>query len=231
MNFPTQGISCVVDWPGTMSFIKDLILAVAAIVTATVAYLGISKWRAEESGKADFDLARRLGKAVFQFRDALAFARRPFIENGEFPEGTVPTANTGADEASAYAHVFNQRFQVVQQSAVEIQALRNEAEALWDRDIVGKLIELLRRAITLRVAMGAIISDKRSFGANFKHNEAFGKAMEARVFDYGNTINDDGTEGGPNEFTVQIENAVEDVAAYLRTKLPRQPSSRRHGAR
>ena len=222
-----QDIACVVDWPGTMSFIKDLVVAIAAIVTATVACLGISKWRAEESGKADFDLARRLGKAVFQFRDALEFARRPFIENGEYPEGKVPAVNTGADEASAYAHVFNQRFQVVQQSAIEIQELRNEAEALWDRDIVNRLMELLRRAITLRVAMGAIISDKRSFGANFRHNEPFAKAMELRAFDSGDTINDDGTDGPPNEFSVQIERAVEDVAAYLRTKLPRRSTHRR----
>lgn len=222
-----HGITCVIDWPGTMSFIKDFVVAVATVAATIVAWMGINKWRTEESGKADFDLARRLGKAVFQFRDALAFARRPFVENGEYPEGKVPTANTGAGEASAYAHVFNQRFQVVQQSAIEIQALRNEAEALWDRDIVDKLMELLRRSITLQVAMGAIISDKRSFGANFKHNEAFAKAMESRVFDSGDTINDDGTDGPPNEFTAQIERAVENVSAYLRAKLPRRSTRRR----
>jgi hypothetical protein len=203
-----------------MRFIRDM-------VVTGVALWGVNKWRAEESGKADFDLARRLGKAVFQFRDALASARRPFIENGEYPEGKVPAAGSGADEASAYAHVFNQRFQVVQQSAIEIQALRNEAEALWDKDIVDKLMELIRRAITLRVAMGAIISDKRSSGANFRHNEDFGKQMEAQAFDYGTTINDDGTKGGPNEFTARIEAAVDDVAAYLRTKLPRHSTRRR----
>lgn len=221
-----HGITCVVDWPGTMSFIKDLIVAVAAIVTATVACIGISKWRAEESGKADFDLARRLGKAVFRFRDGLAYARRPFISNSEFPDGKAPPADGGADEANAYAHVFNQRFQSAQESATELQALRNEAEALWDEDIAKKLTEMLKCLIYLRVAMNAVVLDKRVSGADFK-NEIYASIMRGRVFSPGITINDDGTEGPPNEFTVKIETAVKDVAAYLRTKLPRQSSRRR----
>lgn len=221
-----HGITCVVDWPGTMSFIKDLIVAVAAIVTATAACLGISKWRAEESGKADFDLARRLGKAVYQFRDALVLARRPFVASSEFPEGKMPAAGSGRPEADAYVHVFNQRLEGVKQSGLEVQALRNEAEALWGKRISEKLGELLHQSVTLQVAMRAIVSDKEVFGANFRHNEAFGKQMEVRAFDYGNTINDDGTEDGPNEFTVRIEAVVDDVASDLRTKLPRHSTRR-----
>jgi hypothetical protein len=217
-----QGITCVIDWPGTMSFIKDLVVAVAAIVTATVACFGISKWRAEESGKADFDLARRLGKAVYQFRDALTLARRWFVASSEFPEGKTPAADSGRPEADAYVHVFNQRLEGVKQSGLEVQALRNEAEALWGKEISEKLGTLLYQSVTLQVAMKTIVSDKQAFGANFRHNQAFGKKMEARAFDSGDTINDDGMDGPPNEFTVQIEGIVENVSAFLRTKLPRQ---------
>lgn len=222
-----QGITCSIDWPGTMSFIKDLIVAVAAIVTASAAWLGVSKWRAEESGKADFDLARRLGRAIFRFRDAMASARRPLTGNSEFPDGKQPIAGSGANEASAYAHLFSGRFKLVQESALEVLALRNEAEALWDKEIVEKLRKLINQAVRLRVAMNAFVSDKRSFGASFKHNEDFGNVIEARVFDHGDSINDDGTDGEPNPFTVLIDDAIEEVAAYLRTKLPRRSSKRR----
>jgi hypothetical protein len=216
--------ACTVDWPGVASVAKDVIVAIAAIVTATVACIGISKWREEESGKADFDLARRLGTAVYRFRDALALARRPFIAVSEFPDGKAPVDGSGASEAAAYAHAYNQRFEGVRQSGLEIQALGNEAEALWDKDISGKLDALLHQATLLRVGMTAIVSDKLVYGANFKKNDAFRKKMETRVSDYGGTINDDGSEGGPNAFTVQIEQAAEDVAAYLRTKLPKSSS-------
>jgi hypothetical protein len=112
-------------------------------------------------------------------------------------------------------------------SGLEVQALRNEAEALWGKSISEKLGELLQQSVSLHVAMRAIVSDKEAFGANFRRNEGLGKQMEAWAFDSGTTINDDGTKGGPNEFTAQIEKAVEDVAAYLRTKLPRLSRRRR----
>lgn len=76
-------IRCVIDWPGTASFLKDVIVAGAAIFTARVAVIGLQKWRAEESGKADFDLARRVGKATFRFRDVLQDARSPTSPRSE----------------------------------------------------------------------------------------------------------------------------------------------------
>jgi len=211
---------CTVDWLAVVGVTKDVVVAIAAIVTATVACIGISKWRAEESGKADFDLARRLGTAVYRFRDAMAAARHPFIAAGEFPEGKPP--GKGKDGADAYAHVFNQRFQNVQQSVTDLRALRNEGEALWGTEIAEKLDELLRHAIVLHVAMSAVVSDKASYGVEFKSNPELRKKMEARVSDMGDEFNGDGTRGAPNEFTTKIEGNVEGVAAYLRTKLPRQ---------
>lgn len=95
------------NWPGVADFARDVIVSLAVIVTAIVACIGINTWRAEESGKADFDLARRLGTAVYRFRDALALARRPFVATGEFQDGKSPVAGSGAPEADAYAHVFN----------------------------------------------------------------------------------------------------------------------------
>lgn len=213
------------DWLEVVGVGRDVVVAVAAIVTATVACIGISKWRSEESGKADFDLARRLGAAVYRFRDAIASARRPFIAADEFPSGAP--AGTGKDAADAYAHVFNQRFQGVRQGAGDLRALRNEAEALWGKEIVEKLDKLLAHGIVLHVAMSAIVSDKASYGLEFRTNPELGKKMEARVSDMGNEINSDGTEGAPNELTTKIELDVENVAAYLRTKLPRRAGRKR----
>jgi len=211
---------CAVDWPAVVGVAKDVVVAIAAIVTATVACIGISKWRAEESGKADFDLARRLGTAVYRFRDAIAAARRPLVAAGEFPDG-VPSA-ADKSEAEAYAHVFNQRFRDVQTSGTDLLALRNEAEALWGKDILSKLEALLRHGSTLHLAMEAYVSDKASHGADFRHSTEFGKRIRAEVFDTGHSINSDGTKGAANELTTKVDKDVEIVAAYLRTKLPRR---------
>lgn len=214
------GSVCTVDWLAVAGVTKDVVVAIAATVTAAVAWRGISAWRAEESGKADFDLARRLGTVVYRFRDAIAAARSPFIAAGEFPDGKRP--GTEMDEADAYAHVYNQRFQDVRRSGIDLLALRNEAEALWGKEIVAKLDGLLRNGSTLHAAMEAVVSDKASHGADFRHNVEFGKTMHAEVSDTGYSVNSDGTKGVRNEFTAKIEQDVVNVAAYLRTKLPQQ---------
>lgn len=218
-------IRCVVDWPGTMSFIKDTVLAGAAIFTATVAYRGIHRWRGEESGKADFDLARRIGKATFGFRDALANARSPFVFAYEFPEDYDPLRLDM--EGGAYAHALTNRFAPVRLLAIELQSLRNEAEALWGGELVEELNKLLQHASALHSAMNAFVSNKRALGEHFAHNPKFGDSIRAKVFDEGSQIDEQGNiVDEKNTFTSEIENAVNEVAAYLRTKLP----SRTHRA-
>jgi len=44
------------------SFINDIVLAVVAVLTGAAAIQGISSWRTELKGRADFDAARGLQK-------------------------------------------------------------------------------------------------------------------------------------------------------------------------
>jgi len=216
-------VACAIDWPGTADFFKDIVVSVAAIFTAGVAYRGISKWRSEEAGKADFDLARRVGKSVFRMRDVLADARRAMTFAYEFPENYDPA--DGPKQAAAWAHVFNARFEPVRECAIELQSLRNETEALWGGDILVNLNRLVRQATRLQVAMGAYVRNEQALGAHFNGNQGFGDQVRAEVHDMGNAINPDGTEGAPNAMTTEIQSAVDALAAYLRTKLP-QPDQR-----
>ena len=178
-------IACEVDWPGTASLFKDVIIAGAAIFTAYVANKGINKWRSEESGKADFELSRRIGKAIFRMRDAMKNARAPFVIASEFPEGYNALRATTAERASAWAHVLNERWAPVRDCAIEIQSLRNEAEALWGSVIIPMLDKLLNIANTLRVAMGSYIQNEHSGGQNFDKTPRIWKGNKRAVVRYG----------------------------------------------
>lgn len=215
-----SNIACDVDWPATTSVLKDVIVSAAAIFTAFVANKGISKWRSEEAGKADFELSRRIGKAIFRMRDVMQSARAPFVVASEFPEDYNPHNAGPKKEASAWAHVFNERWMPVRDCAIEIQALRNEAEALWGNSIIPMLDKLVSLANTLRLAIDAYISNESADSEHFKRNPEFGQRIRAQVFDTGNAINADGTEGAPNALTADLERVVADTATYLRTKLP-----------
>jgi hypothetical protein len=216
-------IACHMDWPATASVIRDVIVSIATMFTAFVAYKGISKWRSEESGKADFELSRRIGKVIFRMRDVMRNARAPFVAASEFPDGYNPSNSTNADRASAWAHVFNERWAPVRDCAIEIQSLRNEAEALWGNDIIPMLSKILILTNTLRIAMGAHIQNESAGGQLFTRTPDYGKKIESELFDTGNEIEVDSTGGAPNAFTADLEAAVTEAAAYLRTKLP-QPA-------
>ena len=213
-------MACVIDWPGTASFVRDVIVSIATVVTATVAVKGINKWRAEESGKADFELSRRVGRAAFRLRDVLANARRNIVTAGEFPEGYKAGNADEEEKASAWAHIFEARWTLVRDCAIEIQSLRNEAEALWGREIVGHLGKLLAHVQALRGSMEAYIANERSGGEDFKMDTEFGQRMRAQVFDSGSWRTSPGGKPEPNQLTSAIEADVDATAAYLRTKLP-----------
>ena len=61
--------------------IKDIIIALAAITTAAVAIYGITSWRRELSGKANFEVARNLAKAIYLLRDEISYCRDPITRS------------------------------------------------------------------------------------------------------------------------------------------------------
>lgn len=213
-------IACVMDWSATANFFKDAIVSGAAVFTAYVAYKGISKWRNEEAGKADFELSRRIGKSIFRLRDVIANARRNLVTRGEYPEDYQDGNASDDEKGEAWAHLFDARWIPVRDCALEIQSLRNEAEALWGREIVGYLDKVLGHAHTLRGAMGAYVGNEQSGGEDFKMDSDFGKRIRTQVFDTGYTRTTPGDKPEPNLLTSAIETDVDAASAYLRTKLP-----------
>lgn len=233
-------ISCVIDWPGTMSATKDVVVAIAAAVTAWAACRGLSKWRQEESGKADLDLARRVGKEVFRLRDALTDARRPIFayefppqspEEAEFSRKALK-AITSDDEASAkeYAmkaiearksneardlsYVFENRHKRLRESYTELRMLQNETEVLWGTAMVSLLEELSGSVIRYFSSVNTYIASKGP------HNNTVNivKQPDNRI---GSDVFSHMEIDGENELTKQTSKTIEHISAYLRTKLPR----------
>lgn len=199
-----------------MNFLKDLIVSLAAIFTAAVAYFGIHKWRQEEAGKADFELARRVGTAIFRLRDAITAARNPMIWANEFPEDYEPS--NLAKQGAAYAHVFSRRYEPVKKCATELQALSNETEALWGDEITTDINNLLKYPVQLLTSIQMYVRNKYEFGTMFKRNEDFANHIESIVQDIPHLGDADQVE--KNRFTSQFEGAISEAASKLREKLP-----------
>ncbi len=198
-----------------ISIIKDILIAVAAAVTATVAVLGLKSWSRELRGKADFEVARGLIRATYKLRDELGFCRSPFIRAQEFPEGYYkPTGkNTPQEEAEGLAYVYKNRWQPVWNAIQEFDVQALEAEALWGSDLKAKTNVLRKCVSELNAAIDALISDKSSGGRDFESDREFGRKIRSTV----------SASGGDskNELSKKIIDAVTKIEDKVRAHLKR----------
>lgn len=185
----------------TITVIKDILLAIAAITTATVAITGLRNWSKELKGKAYFDLARRLMMATYKVRDQLQYGRNPFTSAGEFPEDYDPRkrAEDNKQEAEAWAYVFNNRWKPIVDAVQELEVNALEAEALWGREIKNKLFGLRSCTLKLRSSMNSYVSRIASHGGDLTKSSI---AINEDVFVKYN---------GDDELSINISKAVENI--------------------
>jgi hypothetical protein len=195
--------------------IKDVLLGGAAVTTAIVAVIGLSKWRKELEGKTGFDAARGLIKATYRLRDQLQICRSPFYSAHEFPadyKGALGGHST-EEETKAWAHIYKNRWDPVWNAMQEFDAQTLEAEALWAAGIRTKTDALRQCVRELNVAIDAVINDKATGGENFKTDREFAKSMRSIV---GASRDDD-----KNELNQKIANAIRGIEDEIRPHLRR----------
>jgi hypothetical protein len=196
---------------------RDTILAGVAVFTSVVAWRGLSKWQDEQRGKADFEVARSILKATFQVREALRFARRPYVMAAEFPASYAGRTQRGsAEEVAAWEHVFNSRWSEVRTAAIELQTCSVEAEVLWGASVQTLTRKLLQCVQEFQTALSAHLANEQAGGAHFAKDAAFGKRVNAQVFSTTAEVND-----ADNAFSILIDSAVQSIEDAMRKHLRR----------
>jgi hypothetical protein len=121
------------------------IVAVTSLAGVAVASLGLSTWRKQLKGSAEYELAKRLLLQVYKLRDAIQYVRQPFLSSAEAQgaQGDVPWQITA----------YENRWKGVREALIELQAALLESEVLWGNtvsEITAKLnphIGLLHEAV------------------------------------------------------------------------------------
>jgi len=199
-----------------ITVIKDILLGLAAATTATVAVLGLRKWRQELEGKAHFEAARNLIRSTYRLRDAIRTCRNPSYSGHEFPEGykgSLGAHITDEEEARAWAHIYKNRWVPVWDALQEFDAHTFEAEALWGSNIRTKTDALRQCLKELNAAIDAVLRDKALGGQDFKAGRDFGKEMRSIVA----ASSDD----EQNKLNQKIRQALDEIEQELRPHLRR----------
>lgn len=127
------------DWGDPL---KEFILTVVAVVGAVVAVLGLRTWRKQLGGTAEYELARRLLREVYQFREALQSVRFPFISAREMElteeDGPSPT-NDKDKRYRELAKAYQNRYTRVNNARNELEATLLEVEVLWGTELITKV--------------------------------------------------------------------------------------------
>lgn len=196
-----------------ISATKDIVLMLAAIVTAKIAYKGLQSWSRELKGKADFEIARNLIRSTYKLRDELGYCRSPWISIGEFPKNYEPSKKTPDGEAKAYSYIYLNRWKPVANTLQEFETQALEAESLWGPEFKPKTDELRQCVRNLQVSIEAFIRNKANDGENFIADQEFKKTVEFEVMEI---------KKNENPLTLRINAAIEAIENEIRPILKKK---------
>lgn len=114
----------------TISLIVSMLVGAIGV---TIAALGLQTWRQQLRGTAEYDLARRVMRAVLEVRDKIAAVRHPVITPGEKAVALDEVGSTRplAHDESAEQLVYERRWNALNKARSDLRLELLEAEVLW----------------------------------------------------------------------------------------------------
>ncbi len=135
-----------------LSIISDLAVtgvavvgAVAAIVTATIAYKGLSAWREQLKGKTEYELSRRILRNTYKLKNAVRTVRNPFFYAYEFSES--PESEDDFNKRSKYdgfCYVYKTRWKDVEDTRRDLSTDLLDGQVIWGEEIHKLFLEVFK---------------------------------------------------------------------------------------
>ena len=200
-----------------LSLVKDIITALSALTVAVIATLGLQTWKKELKGRTEYELARRLLRAVYKTRDAIRLVRNPFMSAGEISQ-SLQQANIEVDQhderfgAITQGSVYQTRWKKVQDAFTELQLDTFEAEVIWGQEASEKMRPLRKNVSTLFANIQIYLKHIEE-PSRYTLDTETRQEMETVIYDPGLE------DPSRNSFTVEITQSVRQIEQYLRPHL------------
>lgn len=201
----------------TFANVRDGVLIAVAIFTAITASRGLSTWRKQLEGEAEYTLAKRILGLCFEYRDAVERVRDPFMLGHEM---TLPEGVEAADldeklrDVLGVQNAYTARWERVRNVRAGLYPELIEAEVHWDQELNDrmKVLNALQGKLMVAVEDHLVSVDPRRPDHAKEHLFEPGASKERRALLYRRPDGDD-------EFSSQFQEGMSEVARYLRTKL------------
>lgn len=177
--------------------LTDLITTIAAIGGLIVAAIGLSTWKKQLRGTAEYELAKRLMLEVYQLRDALRSVRNPFLSTAE--------GNEDDTEDTWEITAYSKRWESVREVLTRFQVTSLEAEVVWDDATKQPSKEMHKLIRELNATLSAFVRQKK----NKSLSNDFYKNHDDTLYD----------KGDDDKYNTTLNEAVKNYETVLKPHL------------
>lgn len=197
-----------------ISAAKDVLVGLPAVSAAVFAYLGLSAWRKELKGKAEYHLAKEVLKSVYRVREAFKHVRQAAIYQYEYPEDMADHHGHLKQEHDyeGTAHVNEKRWNVMVEAFQELEEHHLAAQVEWGPDFQDVIVKLRSCRVELMIAIQKMLERKKN-PRDAQSNTPEERAEERSVLYYL------GSDSEHDKFTPEIDQAVSDFEQWLRPHI------------
>jgi hypothetical protein len=193
---------------------KDVLLGIAAAATALFAYLGLSAWRKELKGKAEYELAKDVMKSVYRVREAFKHVRNPAIFQYEYPSDMVDQSGHVMREHDydATAHVYESRWKQLDEAFAKLEDYHLAAQVEWGSKYQNVIMGLRSCRAELLVTTQRFLQRKKN-AYDMPLTAMEQKAEERSVLYHL------GADSELDKFTPEINAAIGEFEKWLRPHI------------
>ncbi|MEM6334475.1 MAG: hypothetical protein AAF823_14165 [Planctomycetota bacterium] len=194
------------SWIDLSTLIQNTAVAVAAVVTAGVAVIGLHAWRREILFRTNLDVFRRVVGAAVNLQASINASRHPVK--------LLPLPADGESEGSSYDKYYSRAWRSIDAARKELSQAKLEAKTLWGEQVSGSINDLNKIESEYWYEVHSFLEEGtsiRELGESDRERRK--QVMRARI-------------DHSDEFSRRIDEAVNAIRRSAGRCLHRKPSTR-----
>lgn len=193
--------------------------AIATFGLAVAALIGLRVWSWQLTGKTEYDAARRLLRAVYRLRDALAEVRSPFFSLTGSSAAVVDDSDPESIQRSHVDSCVSQHIRPVVAAYHRLCRRHADAEVYWDDELEALRLRMYKECIGPFVYKG-VLALRAMYGDDearslLKRREERQERDEASAIAHDTT----GSREKPDEFSLRVLEVIKAYRSHLGPRI------------
>ena len=194
-----------------IGMIKDIVVAISAVGTFVIAFVGLNIWKRQLTAKTKYKIARKFLESIYRVRDALQDFRHPFMEGHEIQEAIDEAQHLSDDQKNKLTHdekialTFNKRWKPVYDAKQAMSDSLYQSEVVWGKEVKEKINDFNQCYKNLYVAI-------KTYTMLSNESRTVDKKMYKDVQKIVFKMSDDPEK---DNFTKKLLNSIETIEEYI----------------